>query len=142
MDLVVGFPISSAATEAMIAGIPAFHFDPFALKQHYWERIYEKKIPIFYTIEKLYDAVRLYIESKSLNGIKINELSLTVNAYGDLLAKQRMQEYLEFLTYPNNKVEERIKFANKMYVKKYGVYAIRERHDLEKQYGKPCLKKQ
>ena len=123
-DLVVGYPISSAATESMVAGVPCIHYNPFKTYQHYWEVKFIKK-PIVYSIVELEREIELFLRFGETSICHWGDLRRSVNFFDDNLATERMQFYIDKLCYSDiQTVKERVKYANSKYIDKYGVDTI------------------
>ena len=123
-DLVIGYPISTAATESMITGVPCIHYNPFKIYQHYWERR-QKTIPIVRSISELEKEIELFLNTGSTSVDDWTDLRKSVNYFDDNMATERMQFYIELLCDCDQRhVMEKVKYANLKYVEKYGVNAI------------------
>lgn len=119
MDAVLGFPLSSAATETAISGVPSFHLDLTGTMEHPWELDNANKF-IFHKTEDARNTLSSYINNPDL----LRELSMNyltgVNYFDDLLAKERMQSYIEFLCYNDeSSVFERVSCASSRYINKF-----------------------
>ena len=119
MDIVLGFPISSAATETAISGIPSFHVDLTGTLEHPWEHDINNKF-IFHKIDEAKLKLSNYIfDPELLKELSINYLQ-SVNHFNDFRAKERMQVYVEALCHKDAlTVAERVSYANKVYINKF-----------------------
>ncbi len=115
VDLVLGYPISTAATETMIAGVPSFHLNLTGLREHYWEKNGFDEA-VFYSIEEAKERLSKYIENPESIPRPSKMLLKTVNHFNDYKAKERMQKYIEFLCEGEGlSVSERVQNANQKY---------------------------
>lgn len=115
VDLVLGYPISTAATETMIAGVPSFHLNLTGLRENYWEKNGFDEA-IFYSIEEAKERLSKYIENPDRIPRPSEALLKTVNHFNDFRAKERMQKYIEFLCEGEElSVSQRIQNANQKY---------------------------
>ena len=119
MDIVLGFPFSSAAVETAIAGTPSFHVDFSEDKEHPWLSNCGANY-IFDSINNTKINLSKYIrDMDKLNSISDEHIK-GVNYYNDYCSKERMQMYIEALCDGDNiLVSQRILNANKKFRKNF-----------------------
>jgi hypothetical protein len=121
LDIVLGYPISSAATETMIAGVPSFHLNlrGGTADQHPWEKRDHNKF-IFHSIEEAKEKLSEFIEDISLIPEPDIDIISSVNHFLDHRSKERMQSYIDSLCFDDNRtVIERVAYANQEFNKAY-----------------------
>jgi hypothetical protein len=125
VDLVVGFPISSAATEVSFAGIPSIHINLTQINEHPWETGSRIGRNVCHNIEDAKASIISFLE----NDKHLDDRSLlqSVNYFEDLEASGRMQYYIESLCIQGvSGVAARVNSANDRYAALYGKSSIEQ----------------
>lgn len=112
-DLVIGFPLSTAATECAIVGCRAIHLNLTGLRGHPWDTEFEGVV-MFHNVSKMRSAINDFLSGNNDSLGLCGTLDRDVNFYSDFKARERMSLYISLLCeYNGNKVEDRIVYANK-----------------------------
>jgi hypothetical protein len=119
LDLVIGFQISTAATESIIGGIPSFHINFTGSRSHFWELNGLSQF-VFYNVNDAENKLSQYISMPNSIPITSDSLAKSVNHFLDFNAKARMQFYIQSLCECNKKsISKRIIYSNNLYNEKF-----------------------
>jgi len=118
LDLVLGFPISSAATEVAIANVPAFHLNLTGIEEHQWDLEGRDKF-IFHDTDKAFEIIGEYIAMPERLANFDQGHNRYVNHFMDYRASERMQFFIEQLCQAQGTVDDKVKLAADAYRQEY-----------------------
>jgi hypothetical protein len=96
-DLVIGFGISTAATESQFAGVPSFHFDLARTTNNQFARDGLGRV-VFQTVESMREAIKRQLNPRTaLSCETIDRFYKTLDPFRDGRAAERTGTYLKWL---------------------------------------------
>ncbi len=119
-DMAIGFPFSTAVTEAALVGCPSIHLNLTGYRKHRWDHIGKNRF-VFHDLESASSALDLFFEGKNpMLGVYGKELEY-VDPFMDERTSERADYYMRrlLLHAENNDKYKSIQLANLDYANRF-----------------------